>query len=886
MTQRRVRLLAGLVALVVPMGAAALPVSASAATAGAPLVAVKHHALATVGVGAHKAASFVVLGRAGVPKTGVASVVLTVTVSKPVATGALTVYAAGAKRPTTLSVSFTSGHAASNTVVVVAGKAGKVTAYNGSVGAVHVVATVVGWYRTVVDGAPVGSYFHAVTPRQLSSTLVKKAGSLSLGTTGVAKVPGAAAKVLLQLSVLNPGGKGALTVSPAGGTRSKATAVAFVPGRSATALVTATPGLAGRVLVVSNAKVAVRVRVDLIGYLLPYNPVAAPTGVTAVGQLNSVLVSWTAPATSKGAPILHYVVTAANAQNTPLSTSVTTGAVASLAVTGLTNGTPYTFAVQAVTKSGNGPLSAYTAAVTPAGLPAAPTNLVATANGVGTALLTWTAASTNGSALVANVVTGAPGAPLNVAGTATSATLTGLTVGQRYVFTVTAQNALGSSAPSAPSAPIIVTGAAGTLVTSAVSVDTSESYHGSGVGAGTVGTSTDGRYVAFGSVSGLGGIDNNGASDIFLRDRNAPGTTTLISSDSTNMNTAGNAFSIDAAISGDGSLVAFDSNASNLVTGDTNGRSDVFLRNVAAGTTTQVSLTDAGAESATTPFKESYGPAISGDGTMVAFVSNVTDLVTGETNNGYNIYLVPNLGLPSSIKRVSLGTAGALPAPAAPNRLAVPTLSPDGHYVGYSFNATNIVAGTPAGVTQAYAFDTTSLATTLVSVGAGGVPGNGNSTPPVFSADHRYAVFQSDASNLVVGDTNGKSDVFVRDLLTGTTTRVSLANDATQGNDSSTAPSISADGTRVLFTSLATNLVVGDTNGVADAFVRYLGTNETVRVSVGANSVQAGAGADPAALVGGVALSGDGRTAFFTSGDALGAADNNAKVDLWARTLG
>ena len=173
-----------------------------------------------------------------------------------------------------------------------------------------------------------------------------------------------------------------------------------------------------------------------------------------------------------------------------------------------------------------------------------------------------------------------------------------------------------------------------------------------------------------------------------------------------------------------------------------------------------------------------------------------------------------------------------------------------------------------------------------MSRSAPAAPGNGTSTTPVFSADHRYAVFQSDATNLVAGDTNGKSDVFVRDLVAGTTTRISLGNDGSQANDSSTSPYISADGTRVLFTSLATNLVVGDTNGVADAFVRYLGTNETVRVSVGAGSAQAGAGADPAAIVGGVGLSGDGKTALFTSGDALVPTDTNAKVDLWARTLG
>ena len=108
MTQRRVRLLAGLVALVVPLGAAGLPTAASAATS-TPSVTLKAHRLASVHLRAHQAVSFAVLGVGGVPKTGVAAVVVKLTASKPLATGALTVYPAGAKRPSALSVSFTVG---------------------------------------------------------------------------------------------------------------------------------------------------------------------------------------------------------------------------------------------------------------------------------------------------------------------------------------------------------------------------------------------------------------------------------------------------------------------------------------------------------------------------------------------------------------------------------------------------------------------------------------------------------------------------------------------------------------------------------------------------------------------------------------------------------
>ncbi|BEP11774.1 hypothetical protein acdb102_00850 [Acidothermaceae bacterium B102] len=867
-----------------PLAVAAVPVQASAAST-APAATVKAHRLADVRVAAHKAVSFTALGVAGVPKTGVAAVVIKLTASKPLASGALVAYAAGGKRPSVLSVSFTAGHDASNTVIVVPGKGGKVTAYNGSVGAVRVIPTVVGYYRTLTSASAAGSYFHPVTPRRLTSTLVKKAGSFTVASTGLAGVPAAAATVIVQLSVANPGAKGVLTVSPAAGKRSKATALAFVAGRSGTALVKATPGAKGRLLVVSTAKVAVRVQVDVVGYLLAYAPpvAAAPTAVTATAQPAGAVVMWTAPVVSASAPVLSYAVVVANGATTPIRTVVTVGPVTSLAVTGLSNGTPYTFAVYAVTKNGNGKSSAFTAPVTPAGVPAAPTGVTAAASAAGSATVTWTAPAANGSALTGYKVTGAPAGPVSISAAATTTTISGLTVGQRYTFTVSATNALGSSPESAASLAIIVTGGAGSLVTSPVSVDTAELFHGSGVATGTVSTSANGQFVAFSSASGLAGTDANGQPDVFLRDRTA-GTTALISVNTGGTATTTNgAFSLDTSISSDGTVVAFDSTAPDLVTGDTNGREDVFVRTPATPATVQASLTDTGTE----PDRESYGPALSANGRFVAFASNATNLIstpTPEVNDGYNIYLRDLTT--NAITRISRATDGGLPAPAAATRISAPTISPDGRYVGYTSAATNIVTGDTNGAVDAFVFDTTNNTTVRVSVGAGGVQANGASSAPSFSLDDRYAVFQSDASNLVAGDTNGKSDVFVRDLVAGTTTRVSVGNDGSQGNDSSTAPSISSDGTRVLFTSLATNLVVGDTNGVADAFVRYLGTNETVRVSVGANSVQAGPGPDPSVVVGGAALSGDGKTALFTSADALAAADTNGKPDLWARTLG
>jgi Tol biopolymer transport system component len=886
MSQRCVRLLAGVVASLVTVGVALTPVqSAFAATSSAPRVSVKAHRLASVQVAAHKTVSFTVSGVAGVPKTGVAAVVLKLTASKPGATGALVAYPAGAKRPSVLSVSFTVGHDATNVVVVAPGVKGKVTAYNSSVKGVRIIPTVIGYYRSVVVGSPLGSYFHPVASRTLTSTLVKAGGVLTVTSAGLAGVPAAAAGVVFQLSAVTPAKAGHLTVSPSGGKRSKVNALSFTAGRSATALVTAAPGAKGRLVVANTAKSSVRVRVDVVGYVLEYvPPAAAPTAVTAVSRVGALAVSWTASVTSTLAPVLHYVVTATPQPATAgvVRTASTSGPVTTATVTGLTNGVAYLVTVYAVTRGGNGTASKPVGPVTPATVPAAPTAVVGTASGVGQVTVTWTAPASNGSPLTGYKVTGGPAGALTLAPTVTTTTVAGLTVGQRYVFTVTAANALGSSAASAPSLAVIATGAPGTLVTSAVSVDTSEVFHGSGVSTGAVSTSTDGRFVAFSSNSGLAGTDVNGGSDVFLRDQ-VGGTTTLVSSDSTGTNTAGNTSALshnsNTSISSDGSVVAFDSDASNLVTGDTNGREDVFARTIAMGHTVQVSLRDTGTESVDN--KESYGPAISADGNLVAFVSNVSDLISmpaPEVNDGYNIYL-RNLTT-GTVIRVSQGTAGALPTPAATTRIPAPTISPDGRYIGYSSAATNIAGPDTNGTFDSYIYDTTNQTTTRVSVDSGGVQGNGASGVPSFSLDDRYAVFQSDASNLVAGDTNGKTDIFVRDLLTGTTTRVSLGNDGSQANDASTAPAISNDGTRVLFTSAATNLVVGDTNAANDTFVRYLATGETIRESVGANSVQATTGGT------GAGLSGDGKVVLFASADALVTGDPNGVSDLFARTLG
>src|SRR5262249_45043093 len=128
-----------------------------------------------------------------------------------------------------------------------------------------------------------------------------------------------------------------------------------------------------------------------------------------------------------------------------------------------------------------------------------------------------------------------------------------------------------------------------------------------------------------------------------------------------------------------------------------------------------------------------------------------------------------------------------------------------------------------------------------ISVSADGAQGNGSSFFVATSADGRYVAFESFAGNLVPGDTNGKADVFVRDRLTGSIERVSVSSSGVQGNGASGLPSISADGRYVVFESDADNLVPGDTNAATDVFVRDRVLGTTTRVSVSSSGAQGNA---------------------------------------------
>ena len=267
------------------------------------------------------------------------------------------------------------------------------------------------------------------------------------------------------------------------------------------------------------------------------------------------------------------------------------------------------------------------------------------------------------------------------------------------------------------------------------------------------------------------------------------------------------------AASGDGRFIAFGSIASDLVPGDMNNKVDVFVRDRQLGTTELVSVDFSGADS--------NQPRISADGRYVAFVNQgivfLRDRLLGTT------------------ERVSVDSGGAPALGTSGN----PAISVDGRFVAFSSNAANLVAGDANGVEDVFVRDRQLGTTEIVSLGSAGVQGNMASFRPSISADGRYVAFVSQADNLVPGDSNSTYDVFLRDRQLGTTELVSQSTTGGSGNSGSLDPSLTPDGRFLAFNSFATDLVAGDSNHQAHAFVRDFQSGTIEIVSLNSAGTQA-----------------------------------------------
>ncbi len=377
--------------------------------------------------------------------------------------------------------------------------------------------------------------------------------------------------------------------------------------------------------------------------------------------------------------------------------------------------------------------------------------------------------------------------------------------------------------------------------TTRVSVDSSGNQAAWHCGVSSI--SADGRYVGLGSTtSDLVPGDTNLSGDAFVHDRQT-GVTTRVSVDSSGNQATGHSGS--PSISADGRYVAFMSLASDLVPGDTNGDWDIFVHDRQTGATTRVSVDSSGNQATGTEARGSKQPSISADGRYVAFKSNAPDLVPGDTNEAGDIFVHDRQT--GATTRVSVDSSG--------NQVGHsfgPSISADGRYVVFHSSTPDLVPGDTNGGGDVFVHDRQTGATTRVSVDSSGAQATRGSWNPSISADGRYVAFDSEASNLVIGDTNYAWDVFVHDRQTGATTRVSVDSSGNQatgvatmtsimpgGLPGSRGASISADGRYVAFSSFATNLVPGDTNDAPDVFVHDRQTGATTRVSVDSSGTQA-----------------------------------------------
>jgi Tol biopolymer transport system component len=315
--------------------------------------------------------------------------------------------------------------------------------------------------------------------------------------------------------------------------------------------------------------------------------------------------------------------------------------------------------------------------------------------------------------------------------------------------------------------------------------------------------SRGGLYVVFDSLgSNLVAGDTNNTFDVFVRMRFAGAPHTERESIATRGEQA-NGASFAQGISGDGRLVLFGSEATNLVAGDTNGVADLFVRDRAYQMTTRVNVSSTGGQANNYAADAKITPS----GRYVVFRSAATNLVPGDTNDAEDVFVRDRFT--GRTERVSVDGTGAQ----LPGGGTSPSISADGRYVTFTGHDSR-------GSLQVFMRDRTAGTTRQVSVSSRGEPANGMSLRGALSANGRYLAFESAATNLAPGLFGPQQQIYVRDLWAGTTTMASVTSAGTPGNSVSFFPSVTDTGA-VAFQSLARNLLPpGTTSGTYQIFLR------------------------------------------------------------------
>ena len=316
--------------------------------------------------------------------------------------------------------------------------------------------------------------------------------------------------------------------------------------------------------------------------------------------------------------------------------------------------------------------------------------------------------------------------------------------------------------------------------------------------------SPDGRYVSFLSSSALVPEDTNGKFDVYVRDLQE-GVTTRVSVATDG--TQADAESTEAAISANGRYVVFTSTATTLVPGSTPTYKKVFVHDRETATTIEASVRPDG-HSATGG--DSMFASISADGRYVAFASRAKDVVATRPPAGYTV---------AHVRDLVTGTTRRIPSGFVKGTV---TLSGDGRYAAFYDSLSTLVPGDTNRVQDTYRVDLTTDEIIRVNVADDGTQadrdGGYASQPVPLSADGRFAFFESGATNLVPGDTNNRRDVFIRDAVAGTTTRVSVDGEDSRASAASYVGAISADGTAAAYWSEIPQ-EAADTNKLADIYL-------------------------------------------------------------------
>jgi hypothetical protein len=370
------------------------------------------------------------------------------------------------------------------------------------------------------------------------------------------------------------------------------------------------------------------------------------------------------------------------------------------------------------------------------------------------------------------------------------------------------------------------------------------------------------RYVAFQSdASNLVSGDNNNATDIFVRDLDSQSTARV----SIASNGEANGGSRRPSMSRQGNFIAFESDGWSLVTFDGNGLPDVYGRSYPGGWPFLISFNAQGVAAN----GGSFSPSTSDNGSVVAFESLATDLVSGDTNGKRDIFCWAG-----TLSRVSVSSSGVQ----GNGDSMSACMSADGRFVAFISSATNLVAGDTNGQPDVFVHDRAYGTTVIESVSSLRVASNGASFAPVLSADGRILAFETLGSTLFPDDNNSARDIVLRDRVSGFARRASSTWDGAPSNGDSREPTISEGGEFVAFASAGNNMVPGDNNSVSDAFIYDVGTGTSARFSTDNGALR------PSGDFYNATTSPTGRFVAFESGAAtLIPDDTNNATDVFLR---